>query len=70
MAVGSLIASILGLCTCVGAIVGIVLGIIALNQIKERGGEGRGMALAGIWIGVVAIVLSIIYVAARLVTTH
>ncbi|NQE88617.1 DUF4190 domain-containing protein [Nocardia terpenica] len=70
LAVGSLIASILGLCTCVGAIVGIVLGIIALNQIKERGGEGRGMALAGIWIGVVAIVLSIIYVAARLVTTH
>ncbi|RDI43837.1 DUF4190 domain-containing protein [Nocardia mexicana] len=62
LAIGSLIASILGLCTCIGAIVGIVLGIIALNQIKERGGEGRGLALAGIWVGAAAIVLQIIWV--------
>ncbi|WP_280267226.1 DUF4190 domain-containing protein [Nocardia wallacei] len=62
LAIGSLIASILGLCTCIGAIVGIILGIIALNQIKERGGEGRGLALAGIWVGAAAIVLQIIWV--------
>lgn len=62
MAIGSLIASILGLCTCLGSVVGIVLGVIALNQIKERGGQGRGMALAGIWIGAVGIVLTIVWV--------
>lgn len=62
LAIGSLIASILGLCTCIGAIVGIILGIIALNQIKERGGEGRGLALSGIWVGAVAIVLQIVWV--------
>ncbi|MBF6242900.1 DUF4190 domain-containing protein [Nocardia aobensis] len=62
LAIGSLIASILGLCTCIGSIVGIILGVIALNQIKERGGQGRGMALGGIWVGAVGIVLTIVWV--------
>ncbi|MFX0573151.1 DUF4190 domain-containing protein [Nocardia nepalensis] len=63
LAIGSLIASIIGLCSCgIGAIVGIILGVIALNQIKESGQQGRGMALAGIWIGAVAIVLWIAYI--------
>lgn len=62
MAIGSLVASLIGLCTCIGSIVGIILGVIALNQIKERGQDGRGMALAGIWVGVGGIVLTIIWV--------
>jgi hypothetical protein len=40
--------------------VGIVLGVIALNQVKQTGQQGRGMALAGIIIGGVVIVLWII----------
>ncbi len=62
LAIGALIASLVGLCTCIGSIVGIVLGVMALNQIKERGGEGKGMAQAGIWIGVLAIVGWILYI--------
>ncbi|MGW4768683.1 DUF4190 domain-containing protein [Nocardia sp. NPDC004278] len=61
LAIGSLVASLVGLCTCIGSIVGIVLGIIALNQIKERGQEGRGLALAGIWVGAGGIVLGIVW---------
>jgi uncharacterized membrane protein len=44
------------------SIVGIVLGFIALSQIKRTGERGRGLALAAIIIGFVAIVLSIISV--------
>ncbi len=62
LAIGALVASLVGLCTCIGSIVGIVLGVMALNQIKERGGEGKGMAQAGIWIGVLAVVGWILYV--------
>ncbi|WP_280342819.1 DUF4190 domain-containing protein [Nocardia neocaledoniensis] len=62
LAIGALVSSLVGLCTCVGSIVGIVLGVMALNQIKERGGEGRGMALAGIWIGAITLVLGLLYV--------
>lgn len=61
LAIGSLVSSLIGLCTCLGSIVGIILGVMALNQIKERGGEGRGMALAGIWIGAITVVLGILY---------
>ncbi|MFC8531399.1 DUF4190 domain-containing protein [Nocardia sp. NPDC057227] len=62
LAIASLIVSLVGLCTCLGSIVGIVLGIMALNQIKERNGQdGRNMALAGIWIGVGGIVLTVVY---------
>lgn len=31
---------------------GIILGAIALKQIKERGERGRGIAIADIWIGI------------------
>ncbi|MEU6561781.1 DUF4190 domain-containing protein [Nocardia nova] len=70
LAIGSLIASVLGLCTCIGSIVGIILGIIALNQIKERGGQqGRGMAIAGICIGAGAIVLFIVWIIINVVAS-
>ncbi|MEU4651592.1 DUF4190 domain-containing protein [Nocardia fluminea] len=63
LAIGALVSSLIGLCSCgLGAIVGIILGVMALNQIKERGGEGKGMAQAGIWIGVAAIVGWILYI--------
>ncbi|QHC56250.1 DUF4190 domain-containing protein [Rathayibacter tanaceti] len=41
-------------------IVGIVLGFIALSQIKRTGEKGRGLALAAVIIGFASIVLGII----------
>ncbi|MFQ6394753.1 DUF4190 domain-containing protein [Nocardia sp. KC 131] len=62
MAIGALISSLIGFVTCgIGSIVGIILGVVALNQIKQSGQEGRGMALAGIWVGVGVIVLSVLW---------
>lgn len=68
MAIGSLVASVLafplGFCYIgpIAAIVGVVLGIIALNQIKQSGENGRGMAIAGIIVGAVILVLSVIVI--------
>ncbi|MFE3542266.1 DUF4190 domain-containing protein [Nocardia sp. NPDC059177] len=63
LAIGALVSSLIGFCSCgLGSVVGIILGVMAMNQIKERGGEGRGMAQAGIWIGVLAIVGWVLYI--------
>lgn len=69
LAIASLIVSLIGLCSCIGSIVGIVLGVMSLNQIKERGGEGKGMAQAGIWIGVAGIVIWVAYLVFVLVAS-
>ena len=67
LAIGSLVASIGGfpllfLCYLGVAswVVGVVLGIVALNQIKQTNQEGRGMAIAGIAVGAVALVIAAI----------
>ena len=59
MAVASLISSILGitLVPTIGSVIGIILGYMARNQIRESGGVigGEGLATGGIvlgWIGV------------------
>jgi len=44
------------------SIVGIVLGHIALSQIKRTGEGGRGLAIAGLVIGYIGLVLGIIWV--------
>ncbi|MFI9505639.1 DUF4190 domain-containing protein [Nocardia sp. NPDC052566] len=62
MAIGSLVASLLGLVTCgISSIVGIILGVVALNQIKQNGQEGRGLALSGIWVGAVIVGLVVLW---------
>lgn len=62
LAIVSLIASIAGLVIVwfIGSIVGVVCGHISMNQIKKTGEEGRGLALAGLIVGYIGIVLSII----------
>ncbi|GAB3866098.1 hypothetical protein GCM10028801_37850 [Nocardioides maradonensis] len=60
LAIGALVASILGFCTCVGFVVGIVLGIIGLGRTKDGRAGGRGFAIAGIVIGAIGLVLSIV----------
>lgn len=44
------------------SLVGIICGHIALKQIKETGEQGRGLALAGLIIGYVALAFTIIYI--------
>ena len=62
LAVASLVCGIVG-CFTVTAIVAIVLGFIARNQIEQSGGtqQGSGMALAGIILGFVWIGLTVVY---------
>ncbi|GAA1444395.1 DUF4190 domain-containing protein [Leifsonia poae] len=43
------------------SLVGIILGFIALSQIKKSGEQGRGFAIAAIIIGFAEIVLGIIF---------
>lgn len=46
------------------SVVGIVLGFIALSQIKRTGEKGRGLAIAAIVIGFAAFIIGIISVIA------
>lgn len=61
LAIGSLVASVVGLLCGIGAIVGIVLGVIALNQIKQTRQGGYGLAVAGIVVGIGTLLLSVIF---------
>lgn len=52
LAIASLITSLCGFITCgLSAIVGLILGIVSLTQIKKRGDRGFGLALAGTIVG-------------------
>jgi hypothetical protein len=75
MAIGSLVASIIGVplffacfTGAIAAMVGIVLGVIALNQIKQSGEQGRGFAIAGIVIGGIVLALNLLFIILYLVT--
>ncbi|WP_370331780.1 DUF4190 domain-containing protein, partial [Mycolicibacterium hippocampi] len=58
LAIWSLVASILGVCCGLGSIVGIVLGFMALSQMKQTRQAGNGLAIAGIVVGVVTLLIS------------
>jgi hypothetical protein len=45
------------------SIVAIVLGIIALSQIKAGNGDGRGLAIAGIICGAIVVLLMLVAIA-------
>lgn len=51
LAIASLICSLAGLVVGISAPVGAILGHIARKQIRERGEQGEGMAMAGIIVG-------------------
>jgi hypothetical protein len=51
MAIAALVCSLAGLLTFISAPVGAVLGHVARKQIRAKGEQGEGMALAGIIIG-------------------
>jgi hypothetical protein len=57
MAIASLVFGVLG-----GVLLAVVFGLVALSQIRRRGGRGRGMAIAGLvlsacWTVVIALVV-------------
>lgn len=60
LAIVALVASLIGLVSGIGFLAGIICGHISLGQIKKTGEQGRGLAIAGLIIGYVGIVLSII----------
>ncbi len=60
-AIASLVCSIVGVCCFAGSVAGIVLGILALNQIKEKGEGGHGLAIAGIVVGAATFLISAIW---------
>ncbi len=61
MAIASLVASLAGFLCWLGSIAGIVLGIVALNQIKQTREQGHGLAVAGIAIGALSLVVGLIF---------
>ena len=61
LAIASLVLSIIGVCCGFGSIIGIILGFVAINQIKKTGQAGEGLAKAGIVIGFITLAISIIY---------
>ncbi|TXK08648.1 DUF4190 domain-containing protein [Microbacterium saccharophilum] len=66
LSIVSLIASIAGfiwILPFVGSLAGAIMGHIALNQIKQTGEKGRGMALAGVivgWAGLALVIIGVI----------
>jgi len=62
LAIGSLISSFTGLFCCIGSIVAIVLGAIALNQIKRTRQDGFALAVAGIAIGIAGLLVTFVVI--------
>lgn len=60
MAIASLVCSLFGWICIIGGILGIIFGFMALGQIRQSGQGGRGMAIAGIVIGVIVTALVIL----------
>ena len=55
-AVASLVLGLLGI-TVIGAVLGIIFGIMALRQIRRTGQRGRGLAIAGLIFSAIWLVL-------------
>jgi hypothetical protein len=58
-AIGAFVTSLVGLplCWCfIPSIVGVILGIVAMNDTKRTGQDGHGLALAAVIIGAVTLV--------------
>jgi hypothetical protein len=66
LAIASLVCSVAGVLCVIGGIAGIICGAIALSQIKQTGEEGRGLALAGLIVGIVTVVIALLIVILQL----
>ena len=73
LALASLIVGIVSLVLCVAfvpAAVGLVLGLVALKQIKSSGAGGRGMAIGGAVTSAVSLVLGVVMVATGAISSN
>ncbi|OYD67658.1 DUF4190 domain-containing protein [Rhodococcus sp. OK302] len=62
LAIAALVTSIAGGCTYgLGSVIGIILGVLALGQIKSTGQQGRGLAIAGIAVGAAMIAVLVAF---------
>lgn len=61
LAIFSLVASVAGLFCGIGSVIGIVLGAVALNQIKRTRQGGYGLAVAGIVVGIASLIISLVF---------
>ena len=67
LALASLIVGVVSLVLCmafVPAVVGLILGLIALRQIRSSGAGGRGMAIGGTVASAVSLLLGVVVIAA------
>jgi hypothetical protein len=62
LAIASLATGIGGFCIGLASPVAVGLGIAALTQIKRRGGDGKGMAIAGLVLGSLGTIGWILYI--------
>jgi hypothetical protein len=68
MAIASLVLSLCGLASCgLTGVVGAILGHVARRQIRQRGEDGDGLALAGIISGWIIFALSVVGITAYVI---
>jgi Domain of unknown function (DUF4190) len=63
MAIASMVLGIVWV-YWIGSILALVFGYVALRQIRQRGQQGKGMAIAGIvlgWVGAATLIAIIIF---------
>ncbi|HRB03822.1 MAG TPA: DUF4190 domain-containing protein [Ilumatobacteraceae bacterium] len=58
MAIASLVCSLVGVVVCgIPAVLGVIFGFIGLSQTKGGARNGRGMAIAGVVVGIAVVLL-------------
>jgi len=67
LAITSLVLSCVGVMIGITAPIGAILGHVARRQIRQQGGQGDGLALAGIITGWIATGLWVLIVAAEVI---
>ncbi|MGA1794176.1 MAG: DUF4190 domain-containing protein [Thermoplasmatota archaeon] len=60
LATASMVLGIIGFCVSICGPIALILGLIALSQIKKTGEEGRGNAIAGIVMGAIVTAFTIL----------
>jgi uncharacterized membrane protein len=59
LAIASLVLGVLWL-FWIGSVIGLVLGLMALKQIKTRNQGGRGIAIAGVVLGILWLLVPVV----------
>ncbi|MFJ8914934.1 DUF4190 domain-containing protein [Amycolatopsis sp. NPDC102389] len=67
MAIAGLVCSLIGICSCVTVIVGLILGHIGLAKANRGEAGGRGMALAAVVIAYVVIALYVGFIGTMII---